>query len=59
LRVNIGKDRNDGRTRKKMQQILDDLKKNRGYRKVELEAITHFGKGRRPIVRQTTERLID
>jgi hypothetical protein len=47
-----------GRRRK---QLLDDLKENRRYWKLKEEALdhtlwrTHFGRGYRPLVRQTTE----
>ena len=50
-----------GRERMKRKQILDDLKKRRGYCKFKEKALdctvwkTRFGRGYRPITRQTTE----
>ena len=50
-----------GRQGRRRQQLLDDLKENRGYWKLKVEALdrslwrTRFGRGYGPVVRQTTE----
>jgi hypothetical protein len=50
-----------GRQGRRCKQILDDLKKNKGYRKFEQEALDrslrriNLGRGYRPVVRQMTE----
>jgi len=50
-----------GRRGRRRQQLLDDLKENRGYWKLKVEALdrslwrTRFGRGYGPVVRQTTE----
>jgi len=51
-----------GKCERKSKQLLDDIKENRGYRKLGVEAIvrtlwrTRFGRGFRPVLRQVTER---
>ena len=48
-----------GRRDRRRKQLLDDLTKTRGYRKLKEEALdrtlwrTHFGRGYGPVVRQT------
>jgi hypothetical protein len=50
-----------GRRGRRRKQLLDDLKEKRRYWKFKEEALdytiwrTHFGRGHRPVVRQTTE----
>jgi len=50
-----------GRRRRRGKQILDDLKKNKGYRKLEQEALDpslrriNFGRGYTLVLRQTPE----
>jgi hypothetical protein len=50
-----------GRLGRRRKQLLDDLKKKRGYWKLKEEALdrtpwrTHFGKGYGPTTRQTTK----
>jgi hypothetical protein len=50
-----------GRRGRRGKQILDNLKKIKGYRKLEQEALDrslrsiHFGIGHRPVVRDTAE----
>jgi hypothetical protein len=50
-----------GRRGIRLKQVLDDLKEKRGYWKLKEEALdrtlrrTRFGKGYRPVVRQTAE----
>ena len=50
-----------GRQGRRYKQLLDDLKEKRRYWKLKEEALdhtlwrTHFGKGYKPVVRQTTE----
>jgi hypothetical protein len=50
-----------GRWGRRHKQLLDDLKEKRRYWKLKEEALdhtlwrTHFGKGYKPVVRQTTE----
>jgi hypothetical protein len=50
-----------GRRGRRCKQLLDDLKEKRRYWKLKEEALdhtlwrTHFGRGYRPVVRQTAE----
>jgi hypothetical protein len=50
-----------GRRGRRRKQLLDDLKKKRGYWKLKEEALdrsqwrSRFGRGCGPVVRQTTE----
>jgi len=50
-----------GRRGWRRKQLLDDLEKKRGYWKLEGEALDHtlhnicFGRGYRPVIKQTTE----
>jgi hypothetical protein len=50
-----------GRRGTRRKQLLDDLKEKRRYWKLKEEALdhtlwrTHFGRGYRPVIRQTTE----
>jgi hypothetical protein len=54
-----------GRRRRRRKQLLDDLKEKRRYWKLKEEALdrtlwrTRFGRGNRPVIRQTTERMND
>jgi hypothetical protein len=56
-----GKDRSDGKMRKRRKQLLDVLKERREYWKLEEEALdrtvwrTDFGKGYKPVVRLARE----
>jgi hypothetical protein len=50
-----------GRQGRRYKQLLDDLKEKRRYWKLKEEALdhtlwrVHFGRGYRPVIRQTTE----
>jgi hypothetical protein len=54
-------DRGDGKAKKKSKQLLDDLKRKRGYWELKEEELDRslwrirFGREHGPFVRQTTE----
>lgn len=56
-----GKDRSDGKKKRRCETVLDDINKTRGYGKLKEEGIdcavwaTRFGRGSTHVVRQTTE----
>jgi hypothetical protein len=59
--VSTGRIEVTGRRGRRCKQLLDDLKERRGYWKLKEEALdstvwrTHFGRGYRPVIRQTVD----